>query len=118
MIQQVPVPPTPPSPHFDPNLIFMQHGGPPAVVFIVVAALTAAVIILWPLMRAFARKVEGKGSVDAALRAEVEQLHAKLSEMDALHERVGELEERLDFTERLLAQSHDSQGRVLPGEGR
>jgi len=48
-------------PHFDPNLIFMQHGGPPAVVFIVVAALAASVIILWPLMRAFARRVEGKG---------------------------------------------------------
>jgi hypothetical protein len=118
MILQVPTPPTPPGGQFDPNLIFMQHGGPPAVVFIVVAALAATVIILWPLMRAFARKLEGKGSVDTALRAEVDQLQARVHEMDSLQERVAELEERLDFTERLLAQSHDGQSRVLPGERR
>lgn len=117
MIQQAPVPPTPPTPHFDPNLIFMQHGGPPAVVLIVGAALAAAVIILWPLMRAFARRVEGKGG-DAALRAEVDQLQARLNEVDILHSRVAELEERLDFTERLLAQAHEAQSRVLPGESR
>ena len=116
MMQQAPVPPTPPD--FDPNLIFMQHGGPPAVVFIVVAVLAASVIILWPLMRAFARRLEGKGSVDAALRTEVDQLHARLAEVDILHGRVAELEERLDFTERLLAQAHEAQSRVLPGEGR
>jgi hypothetical protein len=109
-------PPVPPQ--FDPNLFFMQHGGPPAVVFIVVAALTASVIILWPIMRAFARRVEGKGGVDAALRAEVDQLQARLGEVDVLHGRVAELEERIDFTERLLAQAHDPQSRVLPGEGR
>ena len=114
MIQQVPTPPVPP--HFDPNLFFMQHGGPPAVVLIVAAALTAAVIILWPLMRAFARRVEGKGSVDTVLRGEVQQLQARLGEVDALQERVSELEERLDFTERLLAQSHDPASRVLPGD--
>jgi hypothetical protein len=116
MMLQGPVPPTPP--HFDPNLIFMQHGGPPAVVFIVVAALAASVIILWPLMRAFARRLEGKGSVDAALRAEVDQLQARLGEVDVLHGRVAELEERLDFTERLLAQAHDAQSRILPGGSR
>jgi flagellar biosynthesis/type III secretory pathway M-ring protein FliF/YscJ len=115
MILQVPTPPTPPGPQFDPNLFFMQHGGPPAVVLIVAAALTAAVIILWPLMRAFARRVEGKGTGDTTLRGEVEQLQAKLGEVQ---ERIAELEERLDFTERLLAQSHDVQSRVLPGETR
>jgi hypothetical protein len=116
MMQQTPVPPMPP--HFDPNLIFMQHGGPPAIVFIVVAALAASVIILWPLMRAFARRVEGKGGVDAGLRAEIDQLQARLGEVDVLHGRVAELEERLDFTERLLAQAHDAQSRALPGESR
>jgi Tfp pilus assembly protein PilO len=116
MMPQGPTPPMPP--HFDPNLIFMQHGGPPAVVFIVVAALAASVIILWPLMRAFARRVEGKGGVDTALRAEVDQLQARLSEVDTLHHRIAELEERVDFTERLLAQSHDAQSRILPGESR
>jgi Tfp pilus assembly protein PilO len=118
MMLQVPTPSTPPMPQFDPNLFFMQHGGPPAVVMIVLAALTASVIILWPLMRAFARRVEGKGGADTALRAEVERLQAKSRETDLLHERVAELEERLDFTERLLAQSHEAPGRIVPGESR
>jgi hypothetical protein len=116
MMQQGPTPPMPP--HFDPNLIFMQHGGPPAVVMIVGAALTALVIILWPLMRAFARRLEGKGNVDTALRADVDQLQARLGEVDILQGRVAELEERLDFTERLLAQAHEAQSRGLPGESR
>ena len=88
------------------------------VILGVVAALAASVIILWPLMRAFARRLEGKGTVDTALRADVEQLQARLSDVEILHSRVAELEERLDFTERLLAQAHDAQSRVLPGESR
>jgi hypothetical protein len=106
MMLQGPVPPTPPPPPpFDPNLIF-QGGEPPPLVFLIVAlaALAAATIILWPLVRAFARRLEGRGSGDAALRAEVDQLHARIGEVDMLHTRVAELEERLDFAERLLAQ--------------
>ena len=106
MIMLQGLPPTPPSPPFDPNLIFMT-GGPRMVIMIVVAALAAGVIILWPIVRAFARRLEEKGGADPALRAEVEQLHARLGEVDALHHRVAELEERVDFTERLLAQSRE-----------
>jgi hypothetical protein len=113
MMPQTPTPPIPP--HLDPNLIFMQHGGPPAIVFIVVAALAASVIILWPVMRAFGRRLEGKG-VDAVLRAEVDQLQARLGEIDVLHNRLADLEERLDFTERMLAQTHDAQNRALRGD--
>jgi hypothetical protein len=91
-------------PQFDPNLIFLD-GGPPLVLMIVLAALTATVIILWPIMRAFGRRLEGKGSTDPTLKAEIEQLHARLGEVDALQAHVLELEERVDFAERLLAQS-------------
>jgi hypothetical protein len=112
-----PTPPTPPAPPFDPNLIFQSDGGPPVVLLIVIAALTAAVIILWPLMRAFGRRLEGRGAGDAALRTEIDQLQGRLGEVDSLHHRVAELEERVDFTERLLAQAAP-QGRVgAPGEG-
>jgi Tfp pilus assembly protein PilO len=104
---QGPVPPTPPQVPFDPNLIFMNHGGPPIVLLIVIAALTATVIILWPIMRAFGRRLEGKGGGDAALRSDVEQLHTRLGEVDTLQARVAELEERVDFTERLLAQNRE-----------
>jgi hypothetical protein len=102
-----PTPPTPQAPPFDPNLIFMNDGGPPIVLLIVIAALTATVIILWPIMRAFGRRLEGKGAGDPALRADVEQLHARIGEVDALQTRVAELEERVDFAERLLAQNRE-----------
>jgi len=109
------VPPTPPTPPFDPNLIFLNDGGPPTVLLIVIAALTAAVIILWPVMRALGRRLEGK-SGDSALRTEVEQLQQRAAEVETLQQRVSELEERVDFTERLLAQAPESQVRVIRGE--
>ena len=119
MLLRDPVPPVPPiGPQFDPNLIFMNDGGPPVVLLIVIAALTAITIILWPIMRAFARRLEGKGNVDSALHAEVEQLHTRLADMDSLHTRVLELEERVDFTERLLAQTHDAQKGMIGRENR
>ena len=101
---QAPAPPIPPPP-FDPNLIFLNDGGPPTVVLIVIAAFTAITIIMWPIMRAFGRRLEGKANPDAALQAEVEHLHTRLAEMDSLQSRLIELEERVDFTERLLAQA-------------
>ena len=109
------VPPTAPTPPLDPNLVFMQHSGPPTEFLITLTVMLAAVIILWPIMRALARRLEGKGGGDPALRAELEQVRAQLGDIDALHHRVAELEERVDFAERLLAQSHDPQTKVLGG---
>jgi hypothetical protein len=101
--QMPPAPPVPPPP-FDPNLF-----PPPFVLLIVIAAIAATVIIFWPLMRALARRLEGRGG--SALQAELEQLHARVGEVDSLQARVAELEERVDFTERLLAQAQP-QGRI------
>jgi Tfp pilus assembly protein PilO len=115
MIIQLPVPPVPPAPHFDPNLILMNDTGPKMVLFIVIAALIATTIILTPLVRAFARRLEGKAG-DAALRTDVERLRAQITEVDSLQGRLAELEERVDFTERLLAQTHDASGRMIRGE--
>jgi hypothetical protein len=115
MIQgQIPVPPEIPSPPFDPNLIFLNDGGPPAIVMIVFLALLATTVILWPVMRALARRLDGKGAANPALQAEVEQLHQRLAEVDVLHQRVAELEERIDFTERMLARAQTPA--ALPGD--
>jgi len=95
-----PVPPAVPVPSFDPNQLPMSG---PAIVIIVLAALAAATIVLWPLARALARRLEGRGGADATLASELEQVHHRLAEVDALQQRVAELEERLDFAERLLA---------------
>ena len=104
-----------PAPPFDPNLIWMNDGGPPAIVMIVFLGLLATTIILWPVMRAFARRLEGKGGADPALHAEIEQLQHRLGEVDGLQQRVAELEERIDFTERMLARGQAPA--ALPGDG-
>ena len=104
-----------PAPPFDPNLIWMNDGGPPAIVMIVFLGLLATTIILWPVMRAFARRLEGKGGADPALHAEIEQLQHRLGEVDSLQQRVAELEERIDFTERMLARGQAPA--ALPGDG-
>lgn len=115
MIVQLPVPPTPPTPPFDPNLVLLE-GGPGLVLMIVLAALAATVIILWPIMRAFGRRLEARGSADPALKADVDHLHARLGELDSLHTRLMELEERVDFAERLLSQTHDAQKGIIRGD--
>ncbi len=102
MIQQVPTPPP-----FDPNLFFMNGDGAPVLVMIVLAALLATTVILWPIMRALGRRMENRGGSDPALRAEVQQVSQRLAEVDAMQARIGELEERLDFAERLLAQARE-----------
>ncbi|MEZ0334933.1 MAG: hypothetical protein ACAI18_13060 [Gemmatimonadales bacterium] len=106
MIQSAPQAPLPPP--FDPNLIWMSDGGPPAIVMIVALSLLAATVILWPVMRALARRLDGKSAADPALRAEVENLRHRLTEMDTLQLRVSELEERLDFAERLLTRGQET----------
>jgi hypothetical protein len=45
--------------------------------------------------------------------AEMEEIQARLAEFDELKRRVGELEERLDFAERLLARQRE-QERLQP----
>jgi Tfp pilus assembly protein PilO len=113
VIQNPPIPPQ--RPPFDPNIIWMSDGGPPAVVMIVLLALVATTVILWPVMRALARRLEGKGGADPALRSDVTELQHRLAEVDTLQVRVAELEERLDFAERLLTRGQE-QPQAGPGE--
>jgi Tfp pilus assembly protein PilN len=97
---------TPPSIPIDPNMIATRLDSP-AVVMVVLLVMTAGTIVLWPLVRALARRLEGRGGQDTALRGEVEHLQQRLGEVDQLQVRIAELEERLDFTERMLAQSRE-----------
>jgi Tfp pilus assembly protein PilO len=112
MIHQTPIPPIPPLPHMDP----MSYGVPGSILFIVLVSVVAATIILWPLARALARRLEGKGTGDATLKAEVEHLHQRLGEVDALQGRLAELEERLDFTERMLARAPEAPAQLHRGD--
>ena len=106
LVQGIPPIPDSPSIPVDPNMVLTRMDSP-AIVMVVLLVATACTIVLWPLVRALARRLEGRGGQDAALRGEVEQLQQRLGEVDQLQVRIAELEERLDFTERMLAQSRE-----------
>jgi len=115
---QTPVPPAPPAMP-DPAVII--HGGGPSVLemlSIAVISISFAFVaykLLMPLVRAFASRIEGRGG-NSVLEQRVSDLQQQLTDADALQHRVAELEERLDFAERLLSQ-RDEPAR-LPAEGR
>jgi hypothetical protein len=101
---QIPTPPAPPS-FPDPVIVSGgTHLASPAVVMIVVVLVVAATLVLWPLVRALARRLEGKAGAGAALQAEVDELRVRVHELEAGQSRILDLEERLDFTERILTQ--------------
>jgi Tfp pilus assembly protein PilO len=83
---------------------------PPQVTLLIVVALVAGcTIVLWPIVRALARRLEGRQvAPDPAVQSELAQLRARVADFDQLQHRVAELEERLDFAERLLAQRHEA----------
>ena len=59
-----------------------------------------------PVFRAWARRVELGGRGGVAVE-ELEQLREQVAEVPQLRERLHELEERLEFTERVLAHQRD-----------
>jgi hypothetical protein len=103
-LPQVPAPLPPAGP--DPSLLIERLTETAAILMVVILFAIVAVKVLGPLARAWARKLEGKVG-DPELRAEVDHLRDQLAEMDGLGSRVQELEERVEFAERLLSQKRD-----------
>jgi hypothetical protein len=58
------------------------------------------IMLLFPIAKAVARRIEGRAT---PADDELEAVRAELAELRAAVERLPELEERLDFTERALA---------------
>lgn len=115
LIVQQPAPPIPPVP-VPPGQEVAVTGslqGWDAVILLLCVAVLAGVL-LWPLIRAIARRIEA-GATVAEARAEIMGLEERLRLLEEAQPRVGELEERLDFAERLLAQGQQA-GR-LASEG-
>lgn len=94
IIQQVP---TPPPPDFIPEW----------VPYIAALGILMTAAVLWPIIRAFARRIEGRGG-DAELRAEIDALHQRVAELEQVEGRLAELENRIEFSERLLTQHRDT----------
>jgi len=108
--------PAPPAP----ETIIVSGGGPSILEMISIAVISisfafVAYKLLMPLVRAFAARIEGRGT-NPALEQRVNELQQQLADADVLQHRVAELEERLDFAERLLSQ-REAPAR-LPAEGR
>lgn len=73
---------------------------------IMMAMLCAAAVMVFrgPVGRAIGRRLEGSSGADRAeLGAKMAELEHRLSDIEHDRARVAELEERLDFAERLLA---------------
>ncbi len=62
--------------------------------------------LLMPLVRAWAKRIEGRGG-DPAVMDELAQLRERVAELEQGDAHLAELAERLDFAERLLAQRND-----------
>src|SRR5687768_17873206 len=100
---EVPHPPIPPVP----EIVFQEpsfwSGLPPGIVLLItVAAVAGAVAVLWPIVRALARAIDARTSQRFGVPIEVERLQERVGELEAIQPRLAELEERLDFAERML----------------
>lgn len=69
--------------------------------------------IMKSINRHLERKHGGDGGRVEALRAEVDELRARVEEADDIRVRFLDLEERLDFAERMLARDRDGDDRRL-----
>jgi len=108
---QIPTPEAPPLPPIfpdisvvqpgDPFVILLQGLPPPVVVLIIGGMLAVTGVVLYPLARAIARRIEGSGG--RAAREELEGMRQRLAELEEGQFRIAELEDRLDFQERVLA---------------
>ena len=70
--------------------------------------------LLYPIARAYARRLEGGGAT-AALRDELADVSARLDGLQQSEGRMAELEARLDFAERVLTRQRDAESLRLPG---
>lgn len=76
-----------------------------AVVLLLGVGLILAALI-WPLIRALARRIEG-GAPSPEMQAELDGLRERVRQLEEMQPRMAELEERVDFTERIVAKTRE-----------
>lgn len=80
---------------------------PPEVVFLSTLAIVGSALLLFPLVRALAERVRPRG-IEAGVREELQMLREDiLAEIHQTRREIGDLSERVDFAERLLAKKTD-----------
>src|SRR6266542_3685283 len=76
---------------------------PEGVAFLFTLTIIGSTVLLFPLVRALAERIRSK-NVDAGVRDELQVLREDLlAEIQQARREIGDLGERVDFTERLLA---------------
>jgi hypothetical protein len=83
----------------------------------VVLFLTVGAVLIFrgPLGKALARRIDGTAGQGGELTQQVADLEHRLAELEQDRARVAELEERLDFAERLLSQGSRDADRISRG---
>lgn len=86
----------------------MQPGD--VISLLIVAVAAAAVLILrGPLGRAMARRLEGTAGREEMTGADMAGIAERVAELEQRDTRIAELEERLDFAERMLTQQREAE---------
>lgn len=104
MLQDAPLPPPVPQTGSELSVSGSLEDAAAVVLILGVGLLLAALI--WPLIKAIARRIEG-GSASAEMQAELDGLRERVRQLEEIAPRMAELEERLDFTERVVAQGRE-----------
>jgi hypothetical protein len=105
LLQGIPTPPIPPQAPGSEMSISGSLEDMAAVVLLLGVGLILAALI-WPLIKAFARRIEG-GAAGADVQAELEGLRERVRHLEEMQPRMLELEERVDFTERIVAKGRE-----------
>jgi hypothetical protein len=116
LLQQGPTPPLPPAPPGQEVSVSGSLEGWDAVVLLLCVAITIGVLV-WPLIRAVARRIEAGAGVSDA-RSELDALHERIRRLEEAQPRMAELEERVDFAERLLTRAQETAAELPRGETR
>ena len=85
---------------------------PEEMVFLSFTSIVAVTFLAFGLMRTINKHLDrkhGVGPDSKALRSELDDMRAQLQGMDDLRDHIADLEERIDFTERVLAQQRDKE---------
>jgi hypothetical protein len=102
-LAQVPAPPPTPEQHV--SVTGSLEGWDAVALLLVFGAIVA--VILWPLIRAWARRIE-QGGVPAETEAGLGALRARVRVLEEMQPRMTELEERVEFAERILVRGQES----------
>ncbi len=81
---------------------------PEEVVFLAVLGIIGSSVLLFPLVRALAERIRPRAVDAAGVREELQALREDLlAEIQQARREIGEMGERIDFTERLLAKKSE-----------